>query len=272
MIKSRQRITRLAWATDIHFDHAEPGAKVAFLAALQHSDAEALCLTGDLSEAPQLTAHLQEIAEAFARPVYFVLGNHDYYHGSLTAVRAEMQALSQQSEWLRWLPACGLIPLNDQTVLLGHDGWGDGRYGNLAQSWIKMTDFRLIADFVAAGEAGREALLNQLGDQGAEHLARFLPEALSQFEQVVVLMHAPPLRESCLYGTDIADDNWAPYFACKAMGDVLLDHAARYPTRQLTVLAGHTHNVCDILPLPNLRIRVGAASYGQPGLSDTLNL
>src|SRR5690606_16080809 len=149
---------QLAWATDIHFDHAGPEAKTAFLQALQTSEAEALCLTGDLSEAPQLTEHLQEIAGAFERPVYFVLGNHDYYHSSLSAVRTQMQRLSQDHPWLRWLPACGITPLNAQTALLGHDGWGDGRHGNLAQSWIKMTDFRLIDDFVRAGETGREAL------------------------------------------------------------------------------------------------------------------
>lgn len=272
MIKSRQPIHQLAWATDIHFDHAGPEAKTAFLQALQTSEAEALCLTGDLSEAPQLTEHLQEIAGAFERPVYFVLGNHDYYHSSLSAVRTQMQQLSQEHPWLRWLPACGITPLNAQTALLGHDGWGDGRHGNLAQSWIKMTDFRLIEDFVQAGETGREALLNQLGDQGAEHLAQCLPEALEHFAHIIVLMHVPPLRESCLYGSEVADDYWAPYFTCKAMGDVLLAQARQHPRKQITVLAGHTHNICDISPLPNLRVRVGAASYGQPALADMLSL
>ncbi|HEY9843173.1 MAG TPA: hypothetical protein V6D23_22075, partial [Candidatus Obscuribacterales bacterium] len=158
------------------------------------------------------------------------------------------------------------------TCILGHDSWGDGRNGDVENTWVKLKDFRLIEEFIEAGEAGRVALLNRLGDEGAAHFRDSLPQALSQYEQVILLMHPPPLREACLYGTEMADDNWAPHFTCRAVGDLLLELLPGYPSCQLTVLAGHTHNVCDLRHLPNLRLCVGAAEYGQPALAQVFEL
>ncbi|MEZ0374764.1 MAG: phosphoesterase, partial [Candidatus Sericytochromatia bacterium] len=63
-----------------------------------------------------------------------------------------------------------------------------------------------------------------------------------------------------------------PHFTCRAVGDLLLELLPGYPSCQLTVLAGHTHNVCDLRHLPNLRLCVGAAEYGQPALADVFEL
>lgn len=265
----------LAWATDIHLDHLDAEGVAAFAAALAVTGADAYCLTGDLSEAPQLAGHLETLAAAVQKPVYFILGNHDYYHGSIAAVRAQMRALSQSHPWLRWMPAAGLVPLTPETCILGHDAWGDGRNGDVHGTWVKLKDFRLIEDFVAAGEEGRVALLNRLGDEAADYLRPLLSRALAQYQEVVLLMHPPPLREACLYGSEIADDNWAPHFTCKAVGNLILELLPQHPETQLTVLAGHTHNVCDKRPLahlPNLRLRVGAADYGKPALAALLEL
>lgn len=261
---------KLAWATDIHLDHCDEARIAAFVEQLR--GAQALALTGDLSEAPQLRGHLEQLATALTCPIYFILGNHDYYHGSIQAVREQMRDLSAISPWLRWLPAGGIVPLSAQTCILGHDSWGDGRNGDVINSWVKLKDFRLIEDFVTAGEAGRVALLNNLGDEAAAYLAPLLPQALSCYRHVILLMHPPPLQEACLYGSEIADDNWAPHFTCKAVGDLLLETLPKHPQTQVTVLAGHTHNICDIQPLPNLRICVGAAEYGQPALAGSFEI
>ncbi|MGV3522581.1 MAG: metallophosphoesterase family protein [Candidatus Sericytochromatia bacterium] len=261
-----------AWATDIHLDHLEAEAVAAFCRQLAATEADGFCLTGDLSEAPLLRAHLEQIAEAVQRPVYFVLGNHDYYHGSLKAVRAEMTTLSAEHPWLRWLPATGLVPLSPHSCLIGHDSWGDGRNGDVQNTWVKLKDFRLIAELAAAGEAGRVALLQALGDEAADFLRPLLQQALTDYAHTLLLMHPPPLREACLYGSEMADDNWAPHFTCKAVGDVLKDLLPQYPEREVTVLAGHTHNACDIRPLPNLRVCVGGASYGKPEVAGFFRL
>lgn len=259
---------RLAWATDIHLDHCSADIIEDFCLEIQASAAQALCLTGDLAEAVNVVDYLTTLSERIARPIYFVLGNHDYYHGSIAQVRQTMTTLTQVSPWLRWLPAHGLQPLTATSCLIGHDGWSDGRCGNYATSTIRLKDYRLIEEIAQAGEQGRLALLQRLGDEAANTLRPYLQQALVQYQHIFVLMHPPPFREACLYGQSIADDNWAPHFVCEAVGALLREQVAKHPTVQVTVLAGHTHNACDIRILPNLQVKVGAAEYGAPTLAD----
>ena len=264
----------LAWATDIHIDHCEADALERFYAEIRDSEAEVLLLTGDLSIAPELVVHLETLAAAVELPVFFILGNHDYYEGRISEVQSEMLQLTQRSAYLRWLPAVGVHELTPTTALVGHDCWGDGGNGDVYGSWLKMTDFRLIADLAEAFETGgieaRVERLRELGQIGADHLRQVLPDALERYEKVVLLMHPPPYRDACLYGAEVADDNWAPHFTCKAVGDLLDELMPEFPHRSLTVLAGHTHNVCDLMHRPNLRILVGAAEYGSPQISRLL--
>lgn len=262
---------RLAWATDIHLDHCGADTIQTFMAEIAAQQPDALALTGDLSDGLQLQGHLEQIANDLQIPVYFILGNHDYYESSIVQVRQEMRQLSQNHPFLRWLPSGEVFALSEQSCIVGHGGWGDGRNGDLKNSWLKLTDFRLIQELALAGEAGREALLHHLGDEGAAHLQAVLPAALAQYQQTIVLVHAPPYREACLYGAEMADDNWAPHFTCRAIGD-LLQQIEIQPWQQVTVLAGHTHNICELDYRAGLKIRVGTAEYGQPRLADLLIL
>lgn len=281
---------RLSWATDIHLDQCDDEAFDRFITEVKAARPDGVCLTGDLSEAPRLQQDLIRVAEALEVPVYFVLGNHDYYHGSIAAVREQMAALSADLSLLHWLPATPAtgIALNANTRLIGHGSWGDGGNGNLRESWIRLQDFRKIAELNTANgntdalsaEERRErplsdALVQKLKDLG-EEAARFLEprlkNALQAAPQVFLLMHPPPFREACLYGTEVADDHWAPHFTCRAVGDMLQRVMSAHPQHRLTVLAGHTHNVHDAWVYPNIRVCVGAADYGSPRLANTFSL
>jgi len=63
-------------------------------------------------------------------------------------------------------------------------------------------------------------------------------------------MHVPPFRNACWHEGKISDDEYLPHFACKAVGDVLVDVMKKYPEGKLTVLCGHTYSkgVANILP------------------------
>lgn len=69
---------KLLWLTDIHFG---------FLARLAEQAPQAVLLGGDLSAAPRLAEDLESIGAALQVPIYFVLGNHDFYYGSIKKVR-----------------------------------------------------------------------------------------------------------------------------------------------------------------------------------------
>ena len=67
-------ITRLAWATDLHLNFASKPVQQALAASLIAQQADALVVTGDIGEAPSFGLYLEWLAEAFGKPVYFVLG------------------------------------------------------------------------------------------------------------------------------------------------------------------------------------------------------
>src|SRR5262245_54018805 len=102
---------RLAWATDVHLNFLSSHELADFARALDASSADAILLTGDIAEAPSLERLLVALGRALKRPIYFVLGNHDFYHGSIAEVRSKAAALSRSSPWLRWLPAVAPIEL-----------------------------------------------------------------------------------------------------------------------------------------------------------------
>jgi 3',5'-cyclic AMP phosphodiesterase CpdA len=265
---------RLAWVTDIHLNFLRPQVARAFLASLAETAADAFLIGGDIGEATDVSLHLEALDHRLQRPVYFVLGNHDFYRGSIAAVRQTVRDLCSTVPGLHWLPDAGVVPLTDETCLVGHDGWGDGRLGNYQGSGVLLNDWRLIREFGGLFEDREERLakLHALGDEAAAHFRTVLPDALGRFRHVVVLTHVPPFREACWHEGNISDDDWLPHFTCKAVGDALREAMAAVPGQRMTVLCGHTHGGGEAQVLPNLRVLTGAATYGRPVIQQVLEM
>jgi Calcineurin-like phosphoesterase len=230
---------RLAWITDVHLNFLTAEGVEDFFRTLAETDVDAMLLSGDLGEAPDVALHLNALDTWLGRPIYFVLGNHDFYRGSITGVRAKIEALCAAYPDLHWLPRTGLGQLTEKTGLVGHDGWGDGRLGDYWGSPVLLNDWRLIEEFQGLNPEARLARLHALGDEAAAHLRAVLPEALERFRNVLVLTHVPPFREACWHEGRISDDSWLPHFTGKAVGDALAEAGAAPPDRQITVLCGH---------------------------------
>jgi 3',5'-cyclic AMP phosphodiesterase CpdA len=257
---------RIAWATDIHLEFLTPPALTTFCISLASSSADAFLISGDISQARGPHTHLRILERTVERPVYFVLGNHDFYHGKIAEVRNQVREISGISSYLRWLPASGPVELAAGTGLLGHDGWADGRLGDYRRSPVLLNDYRLIDDFIGLDLLSRLALLNQLGDEAAEYLRGVLPEALARWKRLIVLTHVPPFAEAAWHLGRHSDENWLPHFSCRAVGEVLLEAARLHPDREIRVLCGHTHSGGEVDILPNLRVTTGWARYGEPAI------
>lgn len=52
----------------------------------------------------------------------------------------------------------------------------------------------------------------------------------------------------------INNDDWLPYFASKATGEVLNDICTAYPDINFLVLCGHTHGKAKYSPCSNLLV------------------
>lgn len=255
---------RLAWATDIHLEFLTPPALTTFCVTLASSNAEAFLVSGDISQARGLAKHLRILERTLERPIYFVLGNHDFYHGRIAEVREQVTEISRISSYLRWLPASGPIELSSTSGLVGHDGWADGRLGNYARSRVLLNDYRMIGDFVGLNAADRLVLLNRLGDEAAAYFRQELPGALERWQRVIVLTHVPPFAEAAWYQGRRSDDDWLPHFSSQAVGQALTEAARNRPDREIRVLCGHTHSAGEVDVLPNLRVVTGGAQYGAP--------
>ncbi|HUY34581.1 MAG TPA: metallophosphoesterase [Pirellulales bacterium] len=263
---------RLAWLTDIHLNFVSAAAMEQFLDGVVAARPDGVLLGGDIAEARDLIGHLKRIAATLPCPVYFVLGNHDFYRGSIGRVRAHVAELCAATPQLVWLSNAGMVELTPEVGLVGHDGWADARLGDYERSMVMMNDYRLIEELAGLGKAERWQLLKRMGDEAAEHVHRMLPRALDAYPHVVFLTHVPPLREACWYEGQISDDEWLPHFTCLAVGQALLKIMGQRPDRKLTVLCGHTHSPGETWPLANLRILTGGAEYGLPSIQRVFEL
>jgi 3',5'-cyclic AMP phosphodiesterase CpdA len=260
----------LTWVTDIHLNFISMAKVEAFCDSIVSERPDAVLVGGDIGEAHDFADYLRVLADRLERPIYFVLGNHDFYFGSIANVRSAAAELTRQSEWLRYLPCCGVVELTESTCLIGHDAWGDGRIGDYAGSQVMMNDYRLIEELTGLDRATRLRKLNALGDEAADYLGRLLPDALARYRNVLTLLHVPPFKEACWHEGRISDDDWLPHFTCKAVGDLLRNAMSARPDCKMRVLCGHTHGAGEARILPNLYVKTGAAEYGRPSLQELM--
>ena len=261
---------QVAWLTDIHLEFLESHEINVFINSLNESKADIFLVGGDTGVASNFDIFLQRLAKELRRPVYFVLGNHDFYHGSIREVRTRAEQISKFVPTLSWLPLERIVKITETTCLLGHGSWADGRLGNGSASQEMLNDYYLIKELTGLSHQQRFIELAKLGDQAADYFSDFLPQACQQFEAIIVLTHVPPFRESCFHQGRISDDGFLPHFACKATGDVFRRAMGAHPECKLTVLCGHTHSSGVSKILPNLRVKSGSAVYGHPRLQELI--
>jgi predicted phosphodiesterase len=254
---------RITWLSDIHLNFLSPVQTEKLFSLVNKSKGDMIVLTGDIGEGPRLSWYLRQLEARFKRPIYFVLGNHDFYHSSFTDVRAAVSQYAAHSSFLKWMNEAGIVELAPHTGMIGHDGWADGRYGDYEHSDVMMNDYHSIRDFADLNKEDRLQLLHHLGDEAATYLREWLPKALDRYPKVTLLTHVPPFREACWHDGVNTDDNFLPHFACKAVGDVLVETMSQYPNHQLTVLCGHTHGQGDVQIRDNLRVLSAGADYGR---------
>lgn len=263
---------RLAWATDVHLNFLAANGIEAFAEALLREEPDAILITGDIAEAPTIEPLLSLLAAEVKTPIFFVLGNHDYYRSSVPHVRDVVTALSERSPYLGWLPTMGVVPLSRDVALIGVDGWADGRLGDFLRSPVSLNDYVLIAELAGLTRAARLDKLHELGDAEAARLADLLREALPRYRRVIVATHVPPFKEACWHEGAISNDDWLPHFTCFATGEALRKAALDHPDRKIRVLCGHTHGAGTAEILPNLKVVTGGAEYGEPAVQGVIDL
>lgn len=257
-------MTRLAWLTDIHLNFLKPYQVDRFFDDVRTLEADALVITGDIGEGRSIAPYLKLLEINLQMPVYFVLGNHDYYYGSFKEIAGLVRETCRALPRLIWLDDAGVIELAPDTALIGYGGWADGRLGDYARSEVELLDYYLIYDFAGMGKTERLRTLNALGDAAAAYFRQTLTQALKHYRRVYAATHVPPFQEACWHEGQISNADFLPHFGSRAAGDALREVMAAHPDHELIVLCGHTHGAGQAHILPNLRVLTGGAVYGSP--------
>lgn len=259
-----QNLMRLVWTTDPHLNHVPVNAWDNWIGANRSSEPQGILISGDISEGDDVVFQLQRIAEALPVPIYFVLGNHDFYQSSIAETRRRVIEACREHPRLFYLTDLDPLETSGGVFLLGDDGWGDGTVGDYQGSQVRLNDFELIDDFKSVDSSQWKSLLQEQGQQSARRLAHKFRSLPDDTRSVIVLTHVPPFREACWYQGHTTDDHWAPFFVCGEVGKTLLAAAGERPDCEMTVLCGHTHNGGVARPAENLVVYTGAADYGEP--------
>jgi 3',5'-cyclic-AMP phosphodiesterase len=261
---------KLAWVTDIHLNFLSIGETFEFYDKINKESPDILLVGGDIAEAPSIIASLEELSVIVEAPIYFVLGNHDYYRGSFTKVKKKVEELVLKTEGLHWLDLEQTVQLTEEVGLIGHGSWADGRYGDYSRSFVQLSDYVYIEDFSSLSKNQILKKLNKLGDEAATQVKKTLTDAFERYKQVFFLTHVPPFKEASWHEGKISNDDFLPHFSCKAVGDVLKKVMRSRPDCYLTVLCGHTHGSGKVQMMDNLEVRTGGAVYGQPELQELI--
>jgi len=110
---------RLAWMTDVHLNLVHRAVVEALVAETREAHPDAVLIGGDIGEADGVCPLLENLAGQLDLPIFFVLGNHDFYQGSIAAVRAQAAELSKRLPRLTWLTGTGVVELTTRTALEG---------------------------------------------------------------------------------------------------------------------------------------------------------
>ena len=261
---------KIAWVTDIHLNFLNVQRLEKFINLIRNESPDVLLIGGDIGEAPNVSSYLQRLEQSLDSQIYFVLGNHDFYYGSLSQVKEKVREISNASDRLFFLDDIPYVELTKDIALVGHSSWADGRLGNYNKSQIVLDDYILIEEFLELDKAQRLHKLKELGDKAASQLKYNIETALKHYKKLLCLTHVPPFRESCWHKGKIEDDNYLPHFACKVMGDAIRPIMQSRPDSYLTVLCGHTHGYGRTKILENLEIITGSAKYGQPKIQQVI--
>lgn len=264
---------KLAWCTDLHLDAAKPEQQAKLIHEIIAEKPDALLVGGDIVNGYRSLHVVEGIQDYINRPLYYVLGNHDFYHGSIAEIRTVASRHDGNGSTPYYLTGAEPKTLAEGVVLIGHDGWADASEGDFLNSTIELNDYRLIQELKNISPEERMRRLQGLGSEAAQAVKVKLCRALKKASHVILLTHTPPFREACRYpGKEQADEVWLPHFVCKAMGAVIMKLMQENEEKKLLILCGHSHAPCDFEPAPNIRCITGGSTLGKPEIRGVITL
>lgn len=263
---------RLGWMSDIHLNFLDENRLRSFLSGLSSYNVDGWLISGDIGESSNVIYFLDLLIDTLDQPIYFVLGNHDFYGSSLSKTTCTVKKFVENKPQLIWLTWAEIQNLGSGIALVGDDGWGDARLGHAYETSTMLNDFFQIQELRGLNRQHLVEKLNQLGDKSVFRLRPKLFAAAENNNKVIVVTHVPPFGEAARNERQPSKDDYLPWYSCKVMGDLLLDCADTFPNVNFLVVCGHTHGASIYHPRPNLEVLTAGAEYFVPKVDRILEL
>lgn len=231
---------------------------------LNRVEPDGIFITGDISTGKHVEPTLHRLASEVSCPIYFVLGNHDYWGRTFDSVHDDMRRLMNIHPNLHWMDERGVISLKSNVGLIGSGGWYDC---NGDTKWMKWTlDWRRIYDFDDINNMDdRIKMFQEFARLSAIDIEKKLFEALLHHKTVYILTHVPPWKEATRDIGTWAEKFWLPYNSNETMGKAIQRVGKQFKKRNIVVLSGHTHTNRWVRVKKNIECRVNDAKwFGSP--------
>lgn len=211
--------------SDLHFEFL-PDRGVALTKTICQGEFDALVVAGDLADSIHLQAALERICQAAApRPVFYVLGNHEYYHSSFPGVKAIMYSFEKQTKInnLFWLYRSDCLSFQSHRFI-GTTLW----FPSTGEKCTELNDFNLISDL-------SDELQTGLSSREKAGILRWGQDAANMLDTVIITHHLPHPRS---IHPKYQGDSLNKYF--------LHDMSEFIENNQPALwIHGHTHSSCN---------------------------
>lgn len=240
-----------------------------FLKEVARRKPDAVVLTGDIGEGSTLEKTIAYILGIIQVPLYFILGNHDYYKASFD-YSDELSIQLMETFSTKGIEA---IYLDRTTTKIGNcnivgvNGYADGRAGNIYTSGLfnYMNDFRLIGNFIGVWPNRDEVLkvMQEQADLSSEYMKKTLPTLTGR---TLIFTHVPPWPEACVSRHGDGETAW-PFYVNKKLGETIEDFGKHL---EIEVYCGHTHRKFQGKIADNIWVSVSGSDYGNPEIEEII--
>ncbi|WP_165475086.1 metallophosphoesterase family protein [Legionella yabuuchiae] len=231
---------RTLWLTDLHVNRLDKEQYIHLLERIQASEAEAVWITGDIGDPPLNWRFLEDLFCKFTKPVYFVLGNHDYYHLQVDEARQKARNLSHAYPNAYYLTYESGFTLKDNFIV------GIGCWSNTGSIPLRENtwDSDSIKDLMRLNLDDLNSKLNQLAEQDAAFLLQKCAAGIKKsIKTIIIFTHIPPMEAMHgHYPVRTLEENRTIYYSF-ALSDALKQLLDTYPEINLRVYSGHLHQV-----------------------------
>lgn len=246
------------WITDPHLNNLLPWQKYSFNSIIKKEQPTGIYLTGDISNGIWIKYDLKMLAK-IGVPVYFVLGNHEYFWSSIDAIHNKVRKVCDQYKNLIWLDDRDVVEINEETAVIGTRGWFDNDLG--APKWLRWKfEPWIIKDFVKLSFKDQQLKFKELAGDSCRQIEVKLNMALEKgYKTIYLLTHFPPWTE--VSNSDgMMNWFWLAYNSNPKLGQTI-EKIMVGRKQRVVCLSGHTHHPEYVRISRNIECQVGEANF-----------